>query len=83
MLSSFQYHTPCQRAACYRTGNVAVQAIPLWLHHPDHNFFAEGVRRWLKGGKSAAGLQRRAVDQLGGCFRVVGAVTELADPSWL
>lgn len=59
MLSLFQYHTPCRRATCYRTGNTAVQATRLWSCHTDHNFFAEGVQKQPRCGKSAAGLQHR------------------------
>jgi len=70
MLSLFQYHTPCQRAACYRTGNVAAWATRLWSHHPDRSLFAEGVQMQLRGGKSAAGLQNRATGLSGPAQRV-------------
>lgn len=77
---SFQYHTLCKRAACYRTDSIAVQATCLWSYHADHHFFAEGVHRQLGAVKSVLGCSMGpwgSRGQLRGCSWVSGAIMEL------
>lgn len=57
----FQYHTPCQRASCDRADNIAAQTTRLWSHRTDHNVFAEGRQRRLRGVKLVAELQPEAM----------------------